>query len=568
MVGMASSDFLEARDFLLRHRLDYQAAYDGFRWPRLESFNWALDYFDPMARGNHATALIVLEESGAAGTRTFAQLSAESNQVANYLRRIGVQRGDRILVMLGNEIPLWLVMLGAAKLGAVVVPATTLLTLADLQDRLDRGAIRCVITIHAHRSKFETLTGKFVRITTGEASAGWRSLQEAAEESESFTSDAPTRATDPLLLYFTSGTTAQPKLVEHSHVSYPIGHLTTMYWLGLQPGDVHWNISSPGWAKHAWSCFFAPWIAGATVFTSNYARFQPKAALETVVQHRITSLCAPPTVWRMFVQERLSDYAVSLRSVASAGEPLNAEVIDRVRAAWGLEIRDGYGQTETTCLIANSPGQRVEPGSMGRPMPGFQIALLSAEGEPAGDGEIAIALSNQPVGLMLGYANDAAKTAEITRDGYYRTGDIAHRDANGYLTYVGRADDVFKASDYRLSPFELESALIEFPAVAEAAVVPAPDPVRTAVAKAFIVPAPGYTPGRELARDIFAFAMERLAPYKRIRRIEFAELPKTISGKIRRAELRQREQQAAAGSGAEFSLDDFPELRNTGKTNA
>ena len=267
----------------------------------------------------------------------------------------------------------------------------------------------------------------------------------------------------------------------------------------------------------------------------------------------------------MLIQENLTDYPVRLRSVASAGEPLNAEVIDRVKKAWSLDIRDGYGQTETTCLIANSPGQPVAPGSMGRPMPGFSIALLNVDGKPASEGEVAIALSDRPIGLMLGYAGDLANYTEVTRGGYYRTGDIARRDANGYLTYFGRVDDVFKASDYRLSPFELESALIEFPAIAEAAVVPAPDPLRASVPKAFIVLASGYEPSRELARDIFAFTLERLAPYKRIRLIEFAELPKTISGKIRRAELRRRQQQSTVPGGLEYSLDDFPELRPAAK---
>ncbi|MBS1828843.1 MAG: AMP-binding protein [Acidobacteria bacterium] len=548
---MGSQAFLAARDFLLRHRLDYHAACEGFTWPRLTQFNWALDYFDPMAANSLGPALTILDHDGVPTTRTFAELSAQSNQVANYLRRSGVKRGGRILVMLTNEVPLWLTMLGAMKIGAVVVPATTLLSPADLQDRFDRGRIRFVVVNPAHTAKFDGLRSPFTRLA----------LDEAGSEPALFTPDGPTHATDPLLLYFTSGTTAQPKLVEHSHASYPIGHLTTMYWLGLQPDDTHWNISSPGWAKHAWSCFFAPWNAGATAFAYNYARFHAKDVLETLVRHDITSLCAPPTVWRMLIQEDLAAYPVKLRSVTSAGEPLNAEVISRVRDAWGLDIRDGYGQTETTCLIANSPGQPIVPGSMGRPMPGYRIALLNSEGAEASDGEVAIALDNAPTGLMLGYSGDAAKTAEVTSGGYYRTGDIASCDASGYLTYIGRADDVFKASDYRLSPFELESALLEFPAIAEAAVVPSPDPVRTAIPKAFVVLAPGHTPTRDLARDIFAFCLERLSPYKRIRRIEFADLPKTISGKIRRAELRVKEQHATARGALEFSLDDFPELR-------
>jgi acetyl-CoA synthetase len=350
-----------------------------------------------------------------------------------------------------------------------------------------------------------------------------------------------------MLLYFTSGTTAKPKLVMHTHQSYPVGHLTTLYWAGLQPGDRHWNISSPGWAKHAWSCFFTPWNAEATVFIYNYARFSAQAVLNALVAHRVTTLCAPPTVWRMLIQEPLSDYKVSLREALSAGEPLNPEVIDQVQRAWGLTIRDGYGQTETTAQIGNPPDQKLKPGSMGRPLPGYPIVLLDVDGNVSTtEGEICLRLDDRPIGLTDGYADDEAKTSDAMRGGYYHTGDIATQDADGYLTFVGRADDVFKASDYRLSPFELESALIEHPAVAEAAVIPSPDPVRHAVPKAFVTLAPGVTPSRETAADIFSYCRKTLAPYKRIRRIEFADLPKTISGKIRRVELRGLEQQRRA----------------------
>jgi acetyl-CoA synthetase len=372
--------------------------------------------------------------------------------------------------------------------------------------------------------------------------AGWYPLEDAHDAPDGFTPDGVTRASDPLLLYFTSGTTARPKLVEHSHQSYPVGHLTTMYWLGLEPGDVHWNISSPGWAKHAYSCLFAPWNAGATVFVHNYARFHPRETLGLLAAHPITTLCAPPTVWRMLVQEPLADYRVHLRECASAGEPLNPEVIAQVRAAWGLDIRDGYGQTETTVLAANFPGQPVKPGSMGKPAPGYCLRLSST-------GEICVDLSNHPCGLMVGYAGQGLPQI----DGCYPTGDIGACDEDGCFTYIGRADDVFKASDYRISPFELESALIEHPAVAEAAVVPSPDPMRGLVPKAFVAVASGFTPGEDLARDIFAFLRRTVAPYKRVRRIEFSELPKTVSGKIRRAELRHNE----SGRGAERTGSEF-----------
>jgi acetyl-CoA synthetase len=530
--------FLKARDYLLTHRNQYDQVRREFSWPELDRFNWALDYFDVMAEANTNLALFIVDEDGTETKRTFAELVRRSNQAANFLRTLDVRRGDHILVMLGNQAPLWEVLLAAMKLGAVVIPAAPLLTPEDLRDRLERGGVRHVIAAAGQAPKFDSLPGPYTRTSTGGAVGGWYSFESAGEYPTSFTPDGPTAASDPLLLYFTSGTTAKPKLVQHSHRSYPVGHLSTMYWIGLQPGDLHWNISSPGWAKHAWSCVFAPWNAGAAVFAYNQSRFHARDALGALARFGVTTLCAPPTVWRLFVQEPLADYPVRLREVVSAGEPLNPEVIERVRAAWGLSIRDGYGQTETTAIIGTPPGQKVKPGSMGRPLPGYRVALLDSAGRPGDDGEICLDLSVRPLGLMQGYLTDGLPSLGTGADGYYHTGDMATRDADGYITCVGRTDDVFKASDYRLSPFELESALIEHPAVAEAAVVPSPDPLRLAVPKAFLVLRTGYQPSAELARELFGFIRERLAPYKRVRRLEFSDLPKTISGKIRRAELR------------------------------
>ncbi|TCO80841.1 acetyl-CoA synthetase [Plasticicumulans lactativorans] len=562
---MSSSDaFIRARDFLLAHREDYATAYAGFRWPQLDTFNWALDHFDVMARDNAAPALWVVADDGSEEKLSFAELSARSNRVANFLRAQGVQRGDRVLIMLGNVVPLWETMLAAIKLGAVMIPATTLLTPEDLADRFERGGVRHVVTSAADVAKFDTLGGDYSRIAVGGAPAGWVAFEQAYAAPAQFVADGATRASDPLLLYFTSGTTSKPKLVEHTHASYPVGHLSTMYWIGLQPGDVHWNISSPGWAKHAWSNVFAPWNAGATVFVYSYARFDARRVLDAVVRYGVTTLCAPPTVWRMLIQEDLAAYPVRLRELVGAGEPLNPEVIERVQRAWGITLRDGYGQTETTAQIGNPPGQPLKAGSMGRPLPGYRVELLDPDGRPAAEGEIALALDPRPLGLMAGYRGDAGKTAAVMRDGHYRCGDVASRDADGYLTYVGRADDVFKASDYRISPFELESVLIEHAAVAEAAVVPSPDALRLAVPKAFVILRQGYEPSRALAASIFAFLREHLAPYKRVRRLEFADLPKTISGKIRRVELRKLEEARDpkdARRPLEFWEDDFPELK-------
>ncbi|WP_324730690.1 AMP-binding protein [Pseudomonas paeninsulae] len=559
--------FLAARDFLLANRSDYATAVRDFRWPQLDTFNWALDYFDSMAAGNQAPALWIVEEDGSEQRYSFAELAERSNRVANHLRELGVRRGERILLMLGNHIALWETMLAAFKLGAVVIPATALLTAEDLRDRIERGGVRHLVVGSNHTDKFAEQALGCTRICVGAAVSGWINHDSAVDCASQFHADALTKASDPLLLYFTSGTTSKPKMVLHSHQSYPVGHLSTMYWVGLQPGDLHLNISSPGWAKHAWSCFFAPWNAGACVFIHNTARFSAPALLEVLERYGITSLCAPPTVWRMLIQEDLAGCRerLRLRELVGAGEPLNPEIIEQIQEAWGLPLRDGFGQSETTALVGNTPGQPLKPGSMGRPLPGYSVCMLDPDGQPGNEGEVALPLDPHPLGLMLGYEDSAEKTAEAMRDGFYRTGDTAAIDADGYITFIGRADDVFKASDYRISPFELESALIEHPAVMEVAVVPSPDPLRLAVPKAFLILAHDQPGSAELAKNILAFAREHLAPYKRVRRIEFvSELPKTISGKIRRVDLRQMELERRQGDTRgpqEHFEEDFPQLK-------
>jgi acetyl-CoA synthetase len=542
--------FRTARDHLLRHRTDVSAAVEGYAAPRPEHFNWALDWFDVVAATDETgqrTALWVVEDDGSHTQATYAEMSARSSQLAAWLQAHGVKRGERLLLMLANQLELWETMLACMKLGVVVIPATTLLSNADIRDRIDRGNVAHVVARSDDTVKFEGVHGSWTRIAVGGDVEGWLSYGDSFQFLETFTPEVATRADEPLLLYFTSGTTAQPKLVEHTHVSYPIGHLSTMYWVGLRPGDVHLNISSPGWAKHAWSNLFAPWNAEATVLVVNQARFAAEPLLDTMAECGVTTFCAPPTVWRMLVQTDLATYRgrIPLREVVGAGEPLNPEVIEQVREAWGLTVRDGYGQTETTAQIGNPPGAPLKPGSMGRPLPGYDVVLLDVvSGDEAREGEICLRLDGplgRPVGLMVGYRDDDDRTREAMRDNAYHTGDVASIDDDGYITYVGRSDDVFKASDYRISPFELESVLIEHPAVAEAAVVPSPEPTRLAVPKAYVVLAAGCEPTAETAGDILAYAREHLAPYKRIRRIEFTGLPKTISGKIRRVELRGRE---------------------------
>jgi len=560
---MAAEAFKAARDFLFEHRTDYRTVHAQFRWPALDNFNYALDWFDAeLARGDSADRLALKIVGDGAGSATFAELSERSNRVANGLRALGVKRGERILLMLGNVVPLWEMMLAAMKLGAVTIPASTLLTPNDLKDRFERGRVRHLIANAADAPKFAGLDPSVTRIAVGDAPVGWHSYDTLLQGDARFVAEGVTRATDPMLLYFTSGTTSRPKLVEHSHQSYPVGHLITMYWLGLQPGDMHLNISSPGWAKHAYSCFFAPWNAGATVFIANQPRFNARGMLDAIAANKVTTICAPPTVWRMFVQEDMAAWKTSLREVCSAGEPLNPEIIEHVQKIWARDVREAYGQTETTVQIACFPGEVVKPGSMGKEAPGYRIRLLDPEDNDVEEGEVCIALDPAPIGLMRGYQNDDGSFAPLGR-GAYRTGDVGTCDNDGYYTYVGRADDVFKASDYRISPFELESALIEHPAVAEAAVVPAPDPVRMAVPKAYITLAANNAPDRATALSIFQHLRQSLAPFKRVRRLEFSDLPKTISGKIRRVELRQAEEaRAKAGQrGAEeFREEDFPEL--------
>jgi acetyl-CoA synthetase len=569
-----TDEYRAARDFLLEVREDYGRARAEFQWPRFTHFNFALDWFDAVTASDRGDqeALVIVEEDGTRTSRTWRELSAGSNRVANWFRAIGMKRGEKIIVMLPNRVELWEFTLAAFKFGAVVIPTTTQMVADDLTDRVQRGGATWAVAGTKDLAKFKDVPGTYTLIDVDAATGTTENLvyADAHGNSSDYTPDVETSAEEPLLMYFTSGTTSQAKLVEHTHVSYPVGHLSTMYWIGLEPGDIHLNVASPGWGKHAWSNFFGPWIAEATVFIYNYSRFDARALMDQMSQENVTSFCAPPTVWRMLIQADLTHLKTPPQKLVSAGEPLNATVIDRVAQAWGPTIRDGFGQTETTVQIANPPGVPVKIGAMGYPMPGFDVLLVDPQtGEEQDTGEICLRLDPRPVGLMKGYLNDPEKTAQAMRNGIYHTGDIAERDENGIITYVGRADDVFKSSDYKLSPFELESVIITHPAVAEAAVVPSPDPIRLSVPKAFVVLTSDYEATPETAEDILGFCRRALAPFKRIRRLEFAELPKTISGKIRRVELREAElarhadavPEGLAATGQEYKDTDFPNLR-------
>lgn len=576
--------FFAARDQLLELAGDPQRAREEFRWPDVgPAFNWAHDVFDVLAEGNDAPALRIVDgdaEPGAPGSevvRSFAQMKQRSDQVANWLLAQGARRGDVAMLMLGNRLELWEIMLAALKIGVVLLPASVVLGPNELVDRVERGRVRWVFAAADDAMKFADVPGEYRRVGVGFDEAG--ADQRAAlfdwlrfEESRSASLAAVAKTTvsgDPSLIYFTSGTTSLPKIVEHSHVSYPVGHLTTMAWIGVRPGDVHSVVSAPGWAKHAWSSFFGPWHVGATVFVLNYARFDAERFVAELDRAGVNTFCAPPTVWRMLIQHRLDRRPRGLREAISAGEPLNPEVIARIAEWWGLQIRDGYGQTETTALIANLPGEAVVPGAMGRALPGVDAVLIDPlTGAEAEEGEVCLRLEGdgveRPTNLMTGYFGDAAATEKAMRGGLFHTGDVAQRDAEGVLAFVGRTDDIFKSSDYKVSPFEVESALLEHPSVAEAAVVGAPDPTRLNVTKAYVALAAGVAADADTARAILAHARQALPPYMRVRRVEFFDLPKTVSGKIRRVELRQREVAAfEAGERieGEWREEDFPGLK-------
>ena len=533
--------FLAARKILLDNRDDYETAYREFRWPDFTEFNWARDWFDVYAQGNRKAALWLRSEAKGESKFSFEEMAERSDRVAHFLQRQGVEPGDRIVLCLPNVSAIWELILAAIKIGAVIVPTTTLATEAEIEDRLERSQPRMIVTDESAMARIPA-DAKLKKILVGDPIEGWIPYELALEEDRAY-KPIKTQAKDPFLLYFTSGTTAKSKLVLHTQESYPVGHLSTMYWIGIREDDVHQNISSPGWAKHAWSCVFAPWNAGATTFVHDQPRFKTVNALRALEECGVTTLCAPPTVWRMLIRDELGQKPRCLRELASAGEPLNPEVIEQVEKAWGLTIRDGYGQTETTAMIGNSPGQKVKIGSMGRPLPGYQIALVDMNDQPCEEGEVAVQLQPRPTGLMIGYMDDPQRTEVAMQNGLYHTGDQALCDSDGYFFFVGRGDDVFKCSDYRISPFELESALMEHPLVAEVAIVPSSDPIRTNVPKAFITLVGDTQPTEKIASEILFFAREKLAAYKRVRKLEFGALPKTISGKIRRAELRKMEAQ-------------------------
>jgi acetyl-CoA synthetase/medium-chain acyl-CoA synthetase len=514
-------------------------------------YNFSRDVMDHWAQQRpEATALWWVNETGAPEQKfTFAQLRESSRRAASFFHQLGIQRGDRVLIILPRLPQWWIALLGLIRLGAVPIPGTPLLTTKDIRYRIETAGVTALLTDGEGASKAEELPIEY-RLLVGSDRPGWVNFEAGLRQADPDFECEPTRHDEPGLLYFTSGTTGQPKMVLHTQASYGLAHrLTGELWLDLKPNDVHWCLTDTGWAKAAWSSFFGPWQMGACIFVVDArGKFDPAATLQTLARYPITTWCAPPTALRLLVREDLGAYRFpSLRHCVSAGEPLNPEVIETWKAATGLTLYEGYGQTETVCLIANvrSRGDEVRFGSMGKPLPGFTVALLddSLNELPAGaEGEVAVRVRpNRPLGLFQEYWQNPAENASRFRSDWYLTGDRATRDADGYYWFVSRADDVIKSAGYRIGPFEVESALVEHPSVLEAAVVGLPDPVRGQLVKAFVVLRREQVPAPELKRELQEHCKRVTAPYKYPREIEFVtELPKTISGKIRRVELRQR----------------------------
>lgn len=524
-----------------------------------DRFNWVADVLEAIHQTDRPDGdALVWTDGGQEVRYSFADVLRLSNQLLNYWRQAGVAPGDPVFLLLPLLPENWLAYVAAIKGGQLIIPAATILAPADIAFRFGKLLPRVVITDADNAPKIdeaETQLGQTVplKLLVGGPRDGWQSFGAVAAQATTAEA-ADTRPDDPLFLFFTSGTTGLPKVVTHTHLSYPLGHLTTASWIGLRAGDMHYNIAQPGWAKWAWSSFFAAWSVGATVFAYQPpARFDAKQQLRMMERYGVTTFCAPPTALRMLILEDLTTYRFALRECVAAGEPLNPEIIEAWRAGTGLTIRDGYGQTESTALVANLPGARLKFGSMGKPTFLYDIVIADDEGRPRPDtdeGHIAVRTSTgRPNGLFTDYFGDPDKRNDVFRHGLYYTGDKAYRDADGYIWFVGRDDDVIKASDYRVGPFEVESVLMEHEAVVESAVIGSPHPIRGYVVKAFVRLRADYAPGEEVARAIYAHARQHVAPYKVPRLIEFVdELPKTISGKIRRVELRAAEAERKARS--------------------
>jgi len=531
---------------------DYEETYREFQYDVPEFFNFAGDIIDQWAEDPDKPAMLWVDDAGTEIKKTFSDVSRASRRLANVLVQNGVKRNDVVLLVLPRNIEWWEAVTACIRMGALVAPGTTQLTSKDLEYRANRAEAACIITNHEIAAKFDGVADRCptvrTRIVIAEPRKNWLYYTEALEKASDRFDTAKTRSDDNCLLYFTSGTVGFPKMALHTHASYPIGHLTTgKFWLDLKPDDLHWNISDTGWAKAAWSSYFGPWSCGAALFVHHTDRFDPVRTLELLAKYPVTVMCGAPTIYRMLVLQDLSGFRFpELRHCVGAGEPLNPEIIEVWKKATGCTIRDGYGQTETVLLCGSFPCLEPRFGSMGKPSPGVDLQVVDDAGSilPANtEGDIAVRVRpERPVGLFKEYWKEPDRTASAFRGDWYLTGDRAYVDDDGYFWFVGRSDDVILTSGYRIGPFEVESALIEHPAVAESAVVSSPDQTRGEVVKAFVIVAPGFAPGEDLVKELQDHVKKVTAPYKYPRKIEFVDaLPKTVSGKIRRVELRKAE---------------------------
>lgn len=516
-----------------------------------EKFNWVRDIFETY----NVTQLgeqkgLIWKYNNQREDYTFQDLSIKYNQFLNYLRNKGIVEGDKMF----SQVPLlpitWIGYLASIKGGLVIIPAATTLEARDLTFRFESSFPEVALADQANANKIDEAEAKFAQkikvklITEGERE-GWININDLWNESPEAEA-ADTKADDDLFYFFTSGTTGMPKVVVHTHYTYPLGGFTTSSWVGMKQGDLHYNISQPGWAKFFWSSFFAPWNMGATILGYHADKFVPKEQLQTIQDLGVTTFCAPPTALRVLILEDLKNYHFKLRQCVAAGEPLNPEIIDVWKEGTGITIRDGYGQSESTAMIANLPNENIKYGSMGKPAFLYEIVIADDNGNIVQDceeGNICVVYNEESInGIFKTYLIQKDKMLKVFKHGLYYTGDKAYKDEDGYVWFVGRDDDVIKASDFRVGPFEVESALLEHDAIMEAAVVASPHELRSNAVKAFVILAPGYEASEELAKDIFRYTEEHLARYKIPRIVQFVEsLPKTISGKIRRVELRNQE---------------------------
>lgn len=546
--------FRTVRQLIADQQFDQLA---GLEIDKPRYFNWVKEIFEGIHVKDTPDAHALIWTDGKEKIRySFEAISKQANQLLNFLRKKGVAQHDVLLTQMALQPLNWLGILATIKGGFRMVPAATILGVQDIVYRFRTLMPKVVIADADNAAKIEEVESLMgskvaVKIIAEGNRKGWYSMADITTETPEATA-AETLADDPLFLFFTSGTTGMPKVVTHTHLSYPFGHLSTASWIGLRQDDVHYNISQPGWAKFAWSSVFAPWNIGAAIFAyHSTGRFNAKETLSLVEQYGITTFCAPPTVLRMLILEDLKSFQFRFRECVAAGEPLNPEVIEIWKEGTGILIRDGFGQTESTCMVANLPGNKVKFGSMGKPTFLYEVVIADEAGNTLPDneeGNICVDMTRpRPNGIFTEYFGDPEKKKEVFRHGLYYTGDKAYRDQDGYIWFVGRDDDVIKSSDYRVGPFEVESVLLEHDAVQESAVVGSPHPVKGLEVKAYIVLNKDFEAGSKLAEDLFSFCRKNLAPYKMPRLLEFVtELPKTISGKIRRVELRAKEAEEKA----------------------